>query len=343
MIEQVKIDSLESKDNLDVIDFLDEVLDRPVDKINWDWEFNRKGTLFHYCKSENKIIATQSMLPINLTYGIKKVKSYKSESTFIVKEFRGKKIFEGLYSSIVLDVWQNNGQLIWGFTPAIKAWKNNFNFNSNIDSIYSVQTRFRIDNQTNKTIDYFKKFIGIPILFLNRLSLKSGQKKIKIKSIESNRKMFELNKKFLISNQYLGIDLDQDYLEWRLNQNTFLNYNYLEILVQNEKIGFAIYTVSNGCANLTSIRILDEKFLKVSLGSLCDFILNKHQEAKHISYWGNIENKLNKTIFSYLNRRFASKKRLDKSRILVYKFNKLEEIPSEKWLIDSLWTEGIII
>ena len=37
MIEQVKIDSLESKDNLDVIDFLDEVLDRPVDKMNWDW------------------------------------------------------------------------------------------------------------------------------------------------------------------------------------------------------------------------------------------------------------------------------------------------------------------
>lgn len=339
-MEHYRLINFNGKVNSELIEFLNEVLKHPVNIKTWDWEFNRNKTIFHFYKSMNQIVATQSMLPIWLLFNGEEILTFKSETTYIRKDHRGKRIFENLYSNVVDDVWLNDGRLIWGFTPAVKAWKNNFHFDFNENAIYLIKVRFRMEENGNSIKKLLKTIFFNPMLVINRQSLKLSRTNIIIEELDDFIDFKEQNRDFLVNNEFLGIHLDNDYLNWRIKCNPFVNYKILKLVKDNQTIGFAIYSLCNNQVNITSMRLVNLSFAKSCLNIVCNFILENEKRITHISYWGNINNSFNDLIFTFFKRKIGYKLKRDVTRMLVYKFKNQNKIDSTNWLIDAMWTEG---
>src|SRR5690606_28834721 len=128
-IDYIVIENRDSAKNADVIEVLDKVLAHNVSPAVWDWEFNtNKHAVFTIAKEGDTIAGTQSMLPVVLSVCGNKMATAKSETSYLFSEYRGRGIFEKLYLLATEATQKNGTEIIWGFTPAVKAWRNNLKF-----------------------------------------------------------------------------------------------------------------------------------------------------------------------------------------------------------------------
>jgi hypothetical protein len=281
------------------------------------------------------------MLPIYLKFRSKEFLTYKSESTYILKEFRGKKIFENLYKNTVQEAFDKGGEIVWGFTPAMKAWRNNFEFNVEEDTILSAS--FQCDFVRITSINRFVKNVLIsPFVFYNKTTLILKGNNITTCHNINYEQINSLNSEFLSKYDFCGINLTKQYLEWRLDKNTFVEYEKLGFYKDDVLIGAAIYSLKSEVLNITYLALLDDNLYNEALGLLYNEARKKDIFFR-INYWGNINNAINKKIFDLLGSKKLSKISFDASRSLVYKFNEKEFINSKQILINGLWTEGIRI
>jgi hypothetical protein len=342
MIEYNRIQNFNSEKNTSVVSFLSNVLDRRVENKDWDWEFNSfNNTIFHFLSNNGDVVATQSMLPICLLHLGKDFLTYKSESTYILREYRGKKIFENLYENTVLEAFEKGGEIIWGFTPAVNAWKNNFNFSVEEDIILNitVQCGFAKMDSVKRIL---KNLVVSPLIFLNRIVFSSQSKSITMTEMIEQNQIKSFNEAFLSKFGYCGIDLTKQYQDWRLDSNTFVNYKKIGYYKGEVLIGVAIYSITEQVLNITYMAILDEQYYGEAIGLLYRSA-RKNQNFLRINYWGNSNNATNKIIFKLLSSKFLSKSSLDPSRSFVYKFKDSNTFESKDLLINALWTEGIRI
>ena len=138
-IDYIKLQDLTAGNNSNLIHFLNTVLNHSVDKKVWSWEFESiPKTIFTVAMAGEEIAGTQSMLPVFLNINDSIYETAKSETSFLNPVFRGKKIFEKLYQLAVDETVMNGTKLIWGFTPALKAWKNNLGFETFDDEIQFI-------------------------------------------------------------------------------------------------------------------------------------------------------------------------------------------------------------
>ena len=342
MIQNNRIQNFNSAENLPLVSFLSKVLDRRVDSKDWDWEFNSiNDTIFHFLSNNENIVATQSMLPIYLKFRGKELLTYKSESTYILKEFRGKKIFENLYENTVHEAFEKGGEIIWGFTPAVNAWKNNFNFNVEEDTILNIS--FQCDfSKANSVKRLVKNALISPFVFYNRGTLLKQKNRIKVKEQIEQNQIKSFNDEFLRKFDFCGINLTKQYQEWRLEKNTFINYKNLGFYKDGILVGVVIYSITSEVLNITHLAVLDDNFYSDAI-SLLFSTARKKENFSRINYWGNINNTTNKKIFNLLGTKLLSKTSLDPSRSLVYKFKNSNFLESKDLLINALWTEGIRI
>jgi hypothetical protein len=345
-----EIVELNSSQNRDVIAFLDNALDRQVNEENWDWEFNTQAkTIFKIIKHETDgIIATQSMMPVFFLDKGVELLTYKSESSFIQKGFRGQHIFEDLYSNCVESAFENGARYVWGFTPATNAWKRNFGFNveQNVISNVSIPIgRSRYDWDKNLFKNILKNMFYTPIILINRIKINNQIAKCTMKIKSFSGVQFEglniLNYEFLKEKNYIGIDLNEDYIQWRLNSNPFVNYETLNFYRDEFLVGSIIYSRNSGNVNITNVLFKSEDDINPGIHLFFDFL--RKVNVVNCSYWGNKNNETNKLIF----RAFATKLRVrwssDISRTLVNKSKDGLEIDSRVWYINALWTEGVCI
>ena len=339
MIEKRQVQNFSSSENQPLIIFLSKVLDRRLNDLDWDWEFNSLGdTIFNFMVSDEKIVATQSMLPIPFFYKNHKISTYKSESTFILKEYRGKNIFENLYEKTVDDAFSKNGELIWGFTPAINAWKRNFKFTVEEDVMISVSFQFNF-NRCSSLKKIIKNLIFSPAILINRLKIKTTDS-IQLKNSLSKEQLSSFNQDFLNKNSYAGIDLTTDFVGWRTEKNPFLRYTIVSFISNDNVIGAAIYSIQEDTLKISYFAMLVETDYEKGLNILLRNAL-KNKELSKFSYWGNSNNSTNKIIFDLFQSKKLSTSQIDPSRSLVYKFCRNKFIKSKDMFINGLWTEGI--
>lgn len=87
----------------------------------WRWEFlDCVGAAVPFAVAEDRgqIIGTQAAIPITMLAGTQLLQSAKSEETLVHPDYRGRGIFEAMYSTLDDELINRNVQVVWGFTPA---------------------------------------------------------------------------------------------------------------------------------------------------------------------------------------------------------------------------------
>ena len=104
-------------------------------KETFNWEFVQvKGRSINVIAQDNqkddKLICTQGHIPIGLKKGNQPYLSHKTVGNYLLPEYRGASIFTDLYKIGIAECIKDNSRLIWGFTPAVKVWRDNVGFNA---------------------------------------------------------------------------------------------------------------------------------------------------------------------------------------------------------------------
>lgn len=356
-IEYLKLSNLKSGDNQSLIKFLDPVLNHDVTNKVWDWEFDTiDNTIFTVAKEGDVIAGTQSMLPIQISVAGNLIDSAKSETSYLSPDYRGRKIFEELYRLAVDCTVEKGSKVIWGFTPAVKAWKKNLKFHVYEECISDSEAHinyYRLSHVFGKSrnfiyglakfLIYNYRFTGYSFSRNKSLQNKLG---LDVKDTATQPDLQGLMDKVKKSNADLVyIDINEAYLDWRVNTNPVLGYKKLFFYNGTELVGYLIYTLkSDGTINIadatydTNVEVLEY---------MLHYVTSLHKEYYIMKYWGNRQCKLNQPIFDFFEKT-GGKTKLDKTRNFVYQVydtnlnaNALSDL--KNWYINGLWTEGFHI
>lgn len=353
-IDYVALPDLDSAANGDIIAFANGVLAHEVNAKVWDWEFGKnKGAVFTVAKDGDVIAGTQSMLSEDICKDGKRIKAAKSETSYLSGDYRGKKIFEQLYELAIQETVKNGTEVIWGFTPAVKAWKKNLGFYVYEESMsntvlytYSCDMQNAIAKSSNALYGFAKyfKFRGQYNSFLGRCKqfLNTSIKLDASSKLKSTDDLDQLYQQ--INNATKGLIhlcMDERFVNWRVNNNPVLQYKQLYFYSGSELAGYVMYTISKDHLSIADATYnLDENILKYMLS----YLVSHHKEAFTIEYWGNRASVINDVIFDTLEK-LGGSTQLDKGRNFVCQLynDKLARPGFEdmsKWYINGLWTEG---
>jgi len=354
-INFIALKNLDAAQNVEVINYLNKVLGHQVNEQVWNWEFNtNKNTVFTLLKDEKKIIATQSMLPINLSIDGKTYSTAKSESSYLEADYRGKKLFEKLYAFAIENTVNKGSVAVWGFTPAVKAWKNNFQFNvhEGLIKYIEVQTKYysfsTAQKNSNNFFNVLLKYAGkncITIISKVKLHIYLSIKKtINVYDELINKSdLLELYNNLREDNKGLiNIEMSEAYFDWRITQNIAINYSTKFFYESNKIVGYTVYAINNDrimIADLTYKNI-------VALKYIIKYLSGVKGEFTRLYYWGNDNCSLNANIFKTFEK-IGGKVKEDKSRNFIYKTFGNQDLRSltnlTNWYINGLWTEGFYI
>lgn len=355
-IQYKVIQRLPSKDNQDLINYLDKILNHRVNNIVWDWEFNTiENTVFTVANCGDDIAGTQSMLPILLSINGKTVSTAKSETSYLDANYRGKQIFEKLYQLAVDETVKNGSKLIWGFTPALKAWKKNLAFETFDNEIQITKIAagyFSFGNNYKKSRNILFALgkyllcnldsVRYTVRQLSKLRYnKSIQVTTQLIHADDIRRLYtKINKD---KHNLIHIDMNAEYLHWRLHANPVVAYKQLFFYNNDELAGYIVYSIKDDILILTDITYnLDGAILQHML----KYVVRNNTGFHYVQYWGNVSNEINQAIFELMTS-LGGKSVIDNSRNFVYKVfeTKYTEICTnlKNWYINGLWTEGFHI
>jgi hypothetical protein len=351
-INYIVLQSLNSTDNTEIIEYLDRILNHRVTSKVWDWEFNTiENTIFTVAKSEDYIAGTQSMLPILLRVTGDVVKTAKSETSYLDANYRGKQIFEKLYQLAVDKTVKSGSKIIWGFTPALKAWKKNLGFETfdaemKIATVEAHYFSFLKNYKKSRNIVFAAgkyclsnlKTIQTQLLINTRFSTSSL---IEVSTQLNNDK--DIGELYSAMNNAAGlihIDLNKPYLYWRLYDNPVMQYRHFYFYKAGKLVGYIIYSIKNDILSIADMTCnFDDKLLK----HMFKYLISNTNGYHVMQYWGNASNEMNKKIFSLFNDLKGDIK-VDSTRNFVYKVfdDKYIETTAQlkNWYINGLWTEG---
>jgi hypothetical protein len=355
-VNYIVLQSLKSADNTEIIEYLDKILNHRVNPKVWDWEFNSiENTIFTVAKSENDIAGTQSMLPILLSVNGNVAKTAKSETSYLDANYRGKQIFEKLYQLAVDETVKNGSKIIWGFTPALKAWKKNLGFETfdaemKIATVEAHYFSFLKNYKKSRNIVFAAgkyclsnlKTIQTQLLINTRFGTSNS---IEVSTQLNNDK--DINELYSSMNNTNGniihIDLNKPYLYWRLYDNPVMEYRQFYFYQAGKLVGYIIYSIKNDILSIADMTCnFDDKILQQML----KYLISNTNGYHIVQYWGNDSNEINKKIFSLFSR-LKGNINIDNTRNFVYKVfdNKYTETTAQlkNWYINGLWTEGFHI
>lgn len=351
-----KVREFESVKNKKIIGFLDGILNHRVNETVWNWEFNSLGnTVFAIAESDNLIIGTQSMLPIKLVINGQIIVTSKSETSYLNTDYRGKKIFEKLYQLAVDETVEFGSKIIWGFTPAIKAWKNNLGFETFesemcMASLKSKYFSFRKNSKFSKNFIFalgryiLNNFKIIRFKLKMTYELKYDPSIAVLKEKKKQDDIFLFYKQLSEQNpDFIHLDLNEEYLKWRIEGNPELVYKKYFFYKANVLVGYTYFSVKGDVLSFADISYNGDSNI---LNHIFKYVINHTQGFHLVQYWGNVSHDLNKSIFNLFKNLYGTSK-IDKSRNFVYKifYPDFEEKTSKlsNWYINGMWTEGFHI
>jgi hypothetical protein len=182
-------------------------------------------------KSGNKIIGTQSAIPIVMTDGVSEVLTAKSEDTFVHPDYRGQKLFDKMYDMLFDECIKSGIQYIWGFTYAKKPFEK-IGFSIPFSTVQGIKVNRPMKaaktlialNPANNLKSKLKIFLGSYYSYFKTISQKGGEVETEI---DSDFNLFSNRQKFLLESEGLwSIKFTPEYLQWRLNKNPYPNDFY---------------------------------------------------------------------------------------------------------------------
>lgn len=351
-----KLDTSEPKQ----ISFLQKNVRSFYDDKILNWQYHGLGDLnssLYLLEENDQYIAAQGMIPIYLTSQNISRLTAKSESSFLLPDFRGKGLFEDLYSHTIDKATEDKVEFIWGFTALSKVWRKKLKFDvyEGLVTEAELQLSFRlaIRSALDKKLSFgslFKQTIKsvINVLKNTRPSVTATHNKVSeidftnLKDMSSVLTVFEKWKNDHPS--YISIDLTAEYLQWRLDKNPKLKYKLIGLYHKDELYGFGIINTTSSYAYLVEFIVPDRAKLKDGLHLLLNYCKGLNTSS-HINYWASNQNEYSSEIFDILSA-LGAKKTVNNSMNFVYKSTKYNSFKTDdvsQFYINGLWTEGFKI
>jgi len=245
------------------------------------WEFNDcpyGKSIYVIAEDGDKVIGTNCVIPIHLkTADNKIIRSGKSEDTLVDPEYRGQKIFYGVYQYLFEECRENGIQVIWGFTSAKKPFKK-LDFSIPYDHQQSLAVNkvwksyefLSSINNKNKFLDKLKIF-GLCVYSKIKV-LRSSTRKIEGYRIAIDKRITEGVDKIIDSNlstlnSSFSIMQNSNFQEWRIYNNP----NYYKVHT------FGFYDISD---TLKALIVLNSHPNKVAYFIQSSFFNNIAQKEK---------------------------------------------------------------
>jgi hypothetical protein len=292
------------------------------------------------------------MLPIKLVINNNKIATAKSETSFLNSKYRGNNYFENLYNKVLTDTAQIGTQIVWGFTPAVKVWKNKLNFDvvsSNISHVEIVLSKYPTNIQIKKfskgKISYWPKLIIYTLLrkFEKKTDYQNNQSDLYVQSDFPefnliNSFQVELARKYSLD---VYLDMNAEYVNWRIINNPRLNYKTLFFYRDKKLLGYIIYNIKDSRLSVADISFLYEETGR----EILYYLLNlESQKINTIFYFGNDDSEFSKILFKLFSDFKANIFKSDWANTVIKDISKdkafVSHLDTSKWFINGLWTEG---
>ncbi len=322
---------------------------RPDSYFEWEFVSSPWGRAIYIIaedleKEGNKIVGTQSAIPIMLTNGKEKVLTAKSEDTFVDPAYRGQKLFDKMYDLLFSECVKAGIKYIWGFTYARKPFEK-IGFTVPFSSIQGILVKkpwkaaeVLINlNPENNYRDKIKIHLGTLYNFLySKLKIRSGD----LTDIGNNFDFFVTKQnQILKDNSLWSIEFSEKYIDWRIKQNPYKNTFYSVVtndsaVIINNKTDGTLYLEEIILNTPNSDKLMEEMFNTINT-------INKNLTYSLMRYWGfdtNILNKIQINLlrscgFTFINKgTFFVWKKLDGKNEITIDPNNL--------LISRLYTQG---
>ena len=325
----------------------------------WIWEY--KGNypdlfIFTIIMDDGKVVGTQGIIPIFLSVGGETHLSGKSENSLLDPKYRGGGRFKKLYDFAMTLCEARKMRCVWGFTSAVKVWRNKLGFSVYEDAMYISTLVLRprqfiisIRRSRQNTAKKMAKSLAVMVLYLysraRRLihkCLKRTSRKISIeRRLRSASDVRELYKRLRVKYpDLIHIEQNEKYVAWRICRNpnveytTFFAYEgtllkaYCYVaLTQNREAYLSDLTFEDSTAGSVLLETIVDLFCKRKIASIC--------------FMGNIRNPLMANVFSLLKKNGFTKKNSTPFVLKNISFPHgqcLYDI--RNWYLNGLWTEG---
>ncbi len=319
-------------------------------KYHWQYFTSTKSQLF-ISQNKDELICTQGMIFYPLMFAGKFVNSAKSESSFLLTDYRGKGFFETLYAHAVNDCIENDINVFWGFTALGGVWSKKLGFEVYdifYESQYFLSKKIELFSHFKSNVPLKDKLTNIIRTLFNRDKKLNCDSLCTIEKRDLRQNEDLINR---INNQWLyenpnSVTLSNSFsfLIDRVAQNQYINYTFQTISINGAASGYFILNHSNlKTTYLVDIVLLTNALTLSVFQSVIDWI-KMNYDYDRVSYLGNIQNAYNKSIFELFS---STKSRLSLLKDMQFVLKVTNENSSfkniENIVLNGLWTEGFKI
>lgn len=361
MDENFSIKLVESRDNQEVIDFLSEEIPFEYNRNVFSWEYNHPESVFMVLRNiENKVVGSQGMIPIELSFLNTKFLSMKSETSYLSDKAQGKGLFKELYKEVLKVIDMSPCDFVWGFTKLGDIWQkldfriqNNCLFtatlllndgekligNSKVNGIRDYLRILKYKYESIKTKQFIKN---------KRKHLNCSKINIQIGAVDSE-KIQQFNENEKCGNSELKLTMNASFIQNRIIENPFVEYTSYYAYENNHLVGYCILTKDtkkSGEVYLSDINCFNKEIQEALIIEICQELI-KGDSICRLKYFGNKLNHRSLDVFNFFDS--LGGKMIDSEMYIVYypsskiiKSEWNEKLESfQNWNINGLWTEGI--
>jgi hypothetical protein len=321
----------------------------------WLWEYCTNipdKSVLAYARDSNKVIGTLNWIPVYIDIGGRNVLSGKGEDYLLSPSHR---------TGIMVRLWKysqencrkNGMEFLWGFTNGRKAFEK-LGFTrfpvfvtmvrgSNL--LIEVTIRLKMKNSYWIRLGSAGKAIINNILtkaHRNPLIKEQNDYTIIKEPINENRLKGLYSR---LRNKYkdiIFINIDEQYLQWRVRKHPFLVYDEFQVLKNNELRAYAIVNLNNGIVSISDLT--SEEIHATDL--LINAILKHYAKtAGYFQFLGNKRDILAQSVLNQLEE-FGFRTHYSKTLEVILRDltngNCKEIYEIQNLHINGLWTEGYV-
>jgi GNAT superfamily N-acetyltransferase len=326
--------------------------ERSYDHFIWEFLHGPAGEAIYIGAFDgDRLVGTQAAIPLFFIDGKgSRILTAKSEDTLLDPEYRGRGLFDKMYT-VLFDKCKEKGiAAIWGFTYAKKPF---------------LKIGFEIPFETNNSILVFE-----PIKAYKYLSSLNQQNKFKEKllifglswysyiknalnikyHVDHSMKVYfnevsdleNLSIKILADEHSQTLLQNREYLKWRIDLNPYEN-SYKEALLidgKNDKLASVIFNLrQDGIAYIEQVLVLKDISDNHKRGFICEVIREiKRSGATIIRFWGMTGSQYNQREIDLLSR--CGFKFTRRGTAFVYKKLNSSALIGDRLVVSRLFTQG---
>jgi len=321
---------------------------------NWTWQFrdyDATKSVLAICRDEGKIIASQTFMPYRINIGCTTYLCAKSESTFLLADYRGQGVMKDLYEYAVESGRSKGYQFVWGFTEAANAF---VNYGFSVFPLPSLYLRAGLNIlPTITSLLSSSKPLWHRLLAAGK-SLKdwiAGIRSLKLPAAPDDRGYsirqgaLEVGDiQHLIEHAWtrekniISVDMDERYLQWRVREHPFLKYDEYGVYYRDRLVAYAVSTNHAGRVSISDLHSTNGKATTLLLLRI---LRDNYFMTGRFAIYLNPQFVLGQETLAIL--REIAFSRHSQTNLVVRCLNPdLEKMlhDTSRWNITGLWTEG---